>query len=323
MQYIFIVNSNIHKRRKKGLEKAVAALPSDLRNKSKIVYTERANHAEELAVTYAEKYGSECIIFACGGDGTIHEIANALAFRNSPMGIIPLGTGNDFARTIYPKDIYKKPLEILKHLSEPNIRPIDLLRIDSYDMMGNHIPMWSRYCLNVASMGLDTQVQARAKRIAAKHPKSLLFRNNAYPIAARRTLLGGWSFKMDYSIELTSGEMIEKKNVRYSLVSICNGRYYGGGYCPAPDASLDDGALEVCLVDHMSRAKALSKLTQYKKGKHVGQPGFTTFHSTSGVFSSHDSNLQLQGNYDGEDFFGHKVRYEIVPNAIQLATFSS
>ena len=126
---------------------------------------------------------------------------------------------------------------------------------------------------------------------------------------------------MDYSIELENGEMIEMKNVDYSLVSICNGRYYGGGFCPAPSAEIDDGVLDVCLVDHMSRTKAFSQLMKYKKGHHVGQPGFTMYRSTSGIFSSLDSNFQLQGNYDGEDFFGHKVRYEIVPKAIRFANF--
>ena len=50
---------------------------------------------------------------------------------------------------------------------------------------------------------------------------------------------------MDYKIELENGEMIEKKGMDYSLVSICNGRFYGGGFCPAPDASIDDGVLDV------------------------------------------------------------------------------
>ena len=316
------MNSNIHKRRKKALEKAVASLSADLRNKSKIVYTEHENHAEELAVTYAEKYGSECIIFACGGDGTVHEIANALAFRNSPMAVIPLGTGNDFARTLYPKEIYKDPMQILKRLEAPMIHPIDLFRIDSYDYMGNHLPSWSRYSLNVASMGLDTLVQAKAKRIVAKHPRSLLIRNNAYTIAALSCLKSGWRFTMDYSIELENGEMIEKKDMRYSLVSICNGRYYGGGFCPSPVAEIDDGVLNVCIVDDMSRLKAFSKLLKYKKGKHLGQKGFTFYRSTSGIFTSLNSNMQMQGNYDGEDFFGHKVRYEVIPSAIQMAFFT-
>lgn len=322
MQYLFIVNSNIHKRRKKALEKAIAALPSDFRNHSQIFYTDHPNHAEELAVTNSEKYGSECIIFACGGDGTVHEIANALAFRSSPMAVIPLGTGNDFARTLYPREIYKDPLSVLKKLESPMIRSIDLFRIDSYDFMGNHLPMWSRYSLNVASMGLDTLVQAKAKRMVAKHPKSLFFRKHAYSIAAVSCLLNGWRFKMDYSIELENGEMIEKKNVDYSLVSICNGRYYGSGFCPAPGASVDDGVLDVCIVDHMSRGKAFSQLMKYKKGKHVGQKGFSFYRSTSGIFTSLNSNMQMQGNYDGEDFFGHKVRYEVIPSAIQMAFFT-
>lgn len=321
MQYIFIVNSNIHKRKKKAFEKALYSLPKDIRTKVIVKYTRYENHAERLAVAFSEKFGSECIIFACGGDGTVHEVANALAFRSSPMGVLPLGTCNDFCRTVYPPELCKKPLQILKRLENPEIRPIDLLRIDSYDALGNHLPIWSRYSLNIASMGLDTLVQAKAKLMVAKHPKSMFYRKHAYSFAAVSCLLAGWRYKMDYSIELENGEIIEKKDVRYSLVSICNGRYYGGGFCPAPAAEIDDGVLDVCLVDHMSRTKAFSQLLKYKKGHHVGQNGFSMFRSTSGIFSSLDSNFQLQGNYDGEDFFGHKIRYEIVPKAIRFASF--
>lgn len=321
MKYIFIVNANIHKKRRKAFDRAIQRLHSDIRKRSIVEYTQYEHHAEQLAVEYSEKYGSECIIFAVGGDGTVHEIANALAFRNSPMGVIPLGTGNDFARSVYPKELYKKPLSLLDYVEQVNIKPIDLLRIDSYDALGNHLPIWSRYSLNIASMGLDTLVQAKAKLMVAKHPKSMFIRNNAYSFAAVSCLMAGWRYKMDYSIELEDGEIIEKKGVPYSLVSICNGRYYGGGFNPAPQAWIDDGVLDVCLVDHMSRTKAFTQLLKYKKGKHVGQPGFSMFRSTSGIFSSLDSNFQLQGNYDGEDFFGHKIRYEVVPQAIQFASF--
>ena len=320
MKYIFIVNAKIHKSKKRAFDKAISRLYREIRKNVIVEYTEYEHHAEQLAVDYSEKYGSECIIFACGGDGTVHEIANALAFRNSPMGVIPLGTGNDFARTVYPKEIYKHPLRILDFLEQFNIRSIDLLRIDSYDALGNHLPMWSRYSLNIASMGLDTLVQAKAKLLVAKHPKSGFMRKHAYSFAAISCLMAGWRYRMDYSIELDTGEIVEKKDVPYSLVSICNGRYYGGGFCPAPDASVADGVLDVCLVDHMSRTRAFTQLMKYKKGTHIGQPGFTMFQSTSGIFSSRDSNFQLQGNYDGEDFFGHKVRFEVVPQAIQFAS---
>ncbi|MBR3058136.1 MAG: hypothetical protein IKG93_09270 [Clostridiales bacterium] len=321
MQYVFIVNANIHKKQRKAFEKTILSFPKDLRSKTIVKFTRYEHHAEKLAIAFSERYGSECIIFACGGDGTVHEIANALAFRSSPMGVIPLGTCNDFVRTLYSAEACKNPLSILKRLESPEIRPVDMLRIDSYDALGNHLPIWSRYSLNIASMGLDTLVQAKAKQMVAKHPKSMFYRKNAYSLAAVSCLLAGWRYKMDYAIELENGEIMEKKNVRYSLVSICNGRYYGGGFCPAPNAEIDDGVLDVCLVDHMTRTKAFSQLLKYKKGHHVGQPGFTMYRSTSGIFSSLDSNFQLQGNYDGEDFFGHKIRYEIVPKAIRIAVY--
>ena len=213
-------------------------------------------------------------------------------------------------------------MQILKRLENPMIHSIDLFRIDSYDFMGNHLPAWSRYSLNVASMGLDTQVQSKAKRIVAKHPKSMFIRNNAYSIAALSCLKNGWKFSMNCSIELENGEMIEMKDVDYSLVSICNGRYYGSGFCPAPQASIDDGVLDVCIVEKKSRLKAFSQLMKYKKGKHVGLKGFSFYRSTSGIFTSLNSNMQMEGNYDGEDFYGHKVRYEIIPQAIQMAFFT-
>ncbi|HOO61355.1 MAG TPA: diacylglycerol kinase family protein [Bacillota bacterium] len=323
MHYIFIVNSRAHKKVLADFNKALSIVPKSIAESIEVAYTEHAGHAEELAIDYSDKYGTDAIIFACGGDGSVHEIANGLAFRNTPMAVFPLGTGNDFARTVLPKEFYRDPFLFFKNLSSYEIRPIDLLRIDSYDAMGNHLPIWSKYSLNVASMGLDTLVQAKAKAMVAAHPKSLFYRKNAYSIAAVSCLLNGWNYRMDFSIELANKETITKKNVAYSLTSICNAKYYGNGFCPAPDAVIDDGILNVCVVSSMSRMKAFGLLSKYKQGKHIGQPGITMYQAKSGVFSSLDSNFQLQGNYDGEDFYGHQVRFEVIPQAIQYAFFNA
>ena len=86
-----------------------------------------------------------------------------------------------------------------------------------------------------------------------------------------------------------------------------------------PLAKVDDGALEVCIAASVTRLRAIRLLSLYKAGRHTTCKEVKTFKVTSGVITSDDPSFQLQGNYDGEDFFGHRIRFEVFPEALNLA----
>ena len=115
MRYFLIINSRSNPRRLAGIDDAinkVSQYNSDLRARIELRYTEYAGHACDIASEIAEQYGETAAVVVCGGDGSIHEVANVLAFTKTPLICIPFGTGNDFANDII--DINNNKLIIVK-----------------------------------------------------------------------------------------------------------------------------------------------------------------------------------------------------------------
>ena len=131
------------------------------------------------------------------------------------------------------------------------------------------------------------------------------------------------SYKIDYNLELIDSDIneISEKDEFVSL-SICNGKYYGSGFCPAPTASVDDGVLDVCAIEKRSFWELFKTFIRYKDGLHVGRPGVRTFKATSGIITCKDNSFQLLGNYDGVIFHGHRIRFEVFPEAINVGFLS-
>lgn len=317
MRYIFIINSLSQSKYLTELNNAIAAVDSDLRLRIELRFTEYSGHAKDIAVDISDKYGSNVAIVVCGGDGTVHEVANALVHRNTPLIVFPFGTGNDFVRSVFPFKNRNNIKYMLENLDNMAFYPIDLVRVDCYDILGAHLSNWSAYSNNISSIGLDTVVQARAKaRVRAKN--NWFNSKTAYIIEALNAVLHCRSFKLSYQLELCNGEMIESSSDEYTLISICNGQYYGNGFRPAPSAVLDDGVIDVCVVDKVGLFKAFYLLILYKLGKHEGKNGIHTYKCTSGTITSDSESYQLIGNYDGEDFYGHRIRFEVFQSALRL-----
>ena len=102
-----------------------------------IVLTENKSHAKVAAQGFAEKYGSNGIVYACGGDGTNSEVASALCMTETPMSLIPMGTANDFAKN-FDYGQFK-----IEDTFEPTIEPIDIIKVND------------TYCINIMSLGFD------------------------------------------------------------------------------------------------------------------------------------------------------------------------
>ena len=172
-------------------------------------------------------------------------------------------------------------------------------------------------CDNISSIGLDTVVQARAK--AMVRANNNWFNNKtAYLRSAIHAVLHRSSFKFDYKLELENGEVFESTDSEYTLICVCNGQYYGNGFRPAPNAFIDDGIIDVCVVDKVNFFRAAYLLFLYKFGKHIGKNGVHTYRCTSGTITCHDRATQLIGNFDGEDFFGNRIRFEVFQSAINI-----
>lgn len=181
--------------------------------------TEHPGHAEHLAREAASD-GYE-VVFAWGGDGTINEVARALASTRTALAIVPAGSGNGLARAL---SIPLNPARALTHAVQHSAR-----RIDAGSLGG-------RFFVNVAGVGLDAEVASRFARRGT--------RRGALPYISIAVHLGLRYQALDYTLDVAGDRLRE----RALVVALANSPQYGNGAIVAPHASLHDGLLDVVVV---------------------------------------------------------------------------
>lgn len=325
MKFVFVVNSKARQQEFEDFISMLNSMSSTHTAAVEIRQTEYAGHAVEIAkeikAAYEGKSDDECdtVVIATGGDGTIHEIANALAGTRVPMGVLPLGTGNDFSRTVMDEQHRSNKELCLSDILTGNIRiaDIDLIKVESYDTAGKLIPECSAWCNNVASIGFDTDVQSMAKAKVAKNPKSKFVRRTAYMTSAVSLLVGNRGHDMSFTSNRADGKPSRSDKDRYTMVAVCNGGYYGDGFHPAPLARVNDGLMDICVIDDVALIKAVGLLGQYKKGTHSSSSAVDSFQCSRITVTAPKDKILL-GNYDGEDFSGNRIDFTLVPDSLRL-----
>ena len=304
--YRFIINPTAGKHRSEAVERAIEArfAASGGSRIFEIHRTERPGHATEIARAIGERDGSKAVIFACGGDGTVNEVVNGLAGTGAALGVLPCGTGNDFVRTVYETRDFEG---ILARIDDHAYRFIDAARFND------------QLFVNVASLGFDTIVGLKAKALVAKAP---WIGGISYGIAAVAGLTGQHSFPMELDIEVDSGDGTSTRVVRtepFTLMAVCNGAYYGGGFHPAPIADAADGLLNICVVRKLGALKILALIPRYAAGTHMENPAVTMYKVRKGVIRKVGEKLAV--NCDGESSYEDAISFEVLPGSIRLAVF--
>ena len=238
-----------------------------------IFLTERPGHARDL--TQAALARGVSLIVAWGGDGTVNEVASMVAFRDASLAVIPSGSGNGLARELrIPFD----PAAAFATALGGVDRVIDAGELDG------------RLFFNIAGLGLDARV---AHQFAAH---GLVRRGfvRYLEIAARELL----TFEPHEYAILADGA---QARTRAMIVAIANGRQYGNGALIAPDARIDDGKLDVVIVDHRSLFKTLCGVPKLFRGK-LGEVDGVRMFTTSTVEITSDRPVLY--HVDGEPFVG-------------------
>lgn len=313
MKYIFIENPIAGNKDRQMLFKQVQSAFRMIDDEMIIEETHYRGHAKEISRAYAEKYGDGCVIVSCGGDGTVHEIANGLAHTDTPLMILPFGTGNDFAKKIYStKKIDSGNVVKAFGLHNGKIR-YKIMPIDLIDYNGEK-------CINVMSYGLDTKVETIGRKIAGKVK---FLGQQAYNIAVVPSILQSLHYQINFELDCVGRDGKPYKWTEtpsdYTLFAVCNASYYGGGFCPAPDSRLDDGLLDFCKVDAINLAQALPLIPKYSAGtaNEEASDKIHTGYLTGGRIWSTDGSALL-GNCDGENFDYSEVVFRIEKKALKL-----
>ena len=251
MKHIFIINPYAGK---KDQTARIYAMADALREKHGLecscILTDRPGGATDMARKLAET-GEEIRVYACGGDGTIGEVANGLAgFPNAAMTCIPVGTGNDFLKNF-------GDATPLFHDAE-NLWDGDQCAIDLIECNG-------RLAVTIACNGIDARVAESVHR----YSKTPALSGKGSYIASIVVNFLGSAIARKWTVQLDNGPPTEGE---YALVSLCNGRYYGGGFFPVPEAKMDDGVLHAVVIRKVSRAEFIRLVGPYSKGKHRELP---------------------------------------------------
>ena len=252
MKHIFIINPTAGK---SDSRQKIYGMAESLRQNHGLdvqcILTKKQGHATELARKLCES-GEELRFYACGGDGTVNEVANGIiGYDNAAMTVIPVGTGNDFLKNFGD--------DAEKFKDAENLWDGPQFPMDAIDVNG-------RVALTIACSGID----ARVAQDVHKYSESPLLDGKGsyvYSLAVNFLFKGigsHWTVELD-------GETIEDD---FSLVSVCNGRYYGGGFMPVAEARMDDGVLNTLVVRKVSRGTFLRFVGPYSKGGYSAFPQY-------------------------------------------------
>ena len=276
MKYIFIVNPSAGNGRGKKLIPKIEEECKKRNRSFEIRYITEDKSGYDIAIEYKDE---ENVIFVVGGDGTLCVTLPGIVGTKNKLGIIPAGSGNDTYRTI-------KTMEDGEAL-------IDIGKINN------------RYFINVACTGIDAEVGNNIDKFRDTFiPSSQLYNVSIFYTFA--------TFKCKNIKIKTSIKNIEDK---YTILSICNGSYYGGGFKIAPKSRLTDGLLDIYYAEKMPKFKMIPLILKLKDGKHEGKRRIHKFR-TNHVELELEEDIAF--NVDGEKMVDKKFIIDVIPKAITL-----
>ena len=292
MKHLFIINPAAGSRDRtrsytEQIEKSCAPRGLDY----EIRISQYPGNCEEIAREAAQT-GEPVRIYACGGDGTLNEVtAGAAGFENAAVTVFSGGSGNDFVKIFNdPKAFFD-----LDRLLESEETVFDLIRVND------------RISLNICSVGLDARIGtdvANYKRIP------LLSGFRAYAVSTAVNVVRGIAehYVVKIGDETIDGEM--------TMICVCNGRFYGGGFNPVPEADPADGLLDVLLVDKVTRLQVPGVIGKYKAGRYKELPHLVRHFRTDRLQILCDK--VSSANVDGELLAAQSVNIRVADEKLRF-----
>lgn len=221
------------------------------------------------------------VVVAIGGDGTFHEVLNGMDFSKAKLGFVPAGRGNDFARGAGFSFDPKEAIDAIVRAKESNL---------------DYIQVGKRRCLNACGTGLDVEVLRLTDQ-----------KNYTYVGSLSKTLMNFKPYKV--RVEACG------KKTEYECVTaiLCNGTQYGGGMKVCPPAKIDDGLLDLMILEK-PKVPALFVMPSFVRGKHIGKYYCTHVPcETATIINESFPYIQI----DGEIYEGNKLEGRIVRGGLK------
>ena len=274
MKHLFIINPAAGSRdRTEAYKKKIREAFQGSEEEYRVEVSKAPGDCCRLAREAAES-GEEYRIYACGGDGTLNEVAaGAAGFSNAAVTVFAGGSGNDFVKLFSDRDAFRD----LERLLDCQEVTFDLMKVNG------------DICLNIASVGLDARIGtdvSNYKRIP------LLQGFRAYAASTVINVIRGIS---EHYVIKINGQTIDGQQ---TMICACNGRYYGGGFNPVPTADPTDGILDVLVVRKVSRLQVPGEVGKYRAGRYKELPHLVTHYRTDKVEILCDKPTPI--NLDGE-----------------------
>ena len=273
-----------------------------------VAFTKSRGDGAEIARRAAEK-GRKFII-ACGGDGTINEVANGIIESgvDVELGVLPSGTGGDFRRSL---NIPHGTREAARALKTGQTKKIDIGKVTFRDHDDKEV---SRYFLNVSSVGLAASIIERVKASSTADwlPIPSLKGKASFALSTLQEVIG-----IEYETVRVRIDDGEEHNLNTVNFCVANARYFGGGMMIAPEAKLDDGYFDVINIGDLGTAKILLNAYKLYGGTHLTLPEVKTKLARRIEISSlngEEIHLETDGELPGK----LPAVYEIVPQALRI-----
>ena len=292
MTHLFIINPAASSRdRTESYREKIRAVCESRGLPYRIQISQAPGDCRRLARAAAET-GGEYRIYACGGDGTLNEVADGAAgFPNVAVTVFSGGSGNDFVMLFDdPKAFFD-----LERLVDAEEVTFDMIRCNETK------------ALNICSVGLDARIGtdvSHYKRLPLLHG----FR--AYAASTVVNLCKGIS--EHYAVEI-DGQRIDGE---FTFVCACNGRYYGGGFNPVPEADPTDGLLDVLLVDKVNLLMVPGLIGKYKNGRYQELNHLVRHYKTKELKIFCDKEVPV--NVDGEALYAKEVEFAIADEKLRF-----
>ena len=258
-----------------------------------LAYLIQYTHSQQEIIQFIKQLSQPARIYSVGGDGALNIVVQATVHTQHEVVVIPLGTGNDFCRMLTKE---KNPVTLLKQSLKCQAIPIDTIALNDL------------YFINSACFGVDSII---ATHVHDTPHIPLVPDSKSYIVSILQHV---FQYQFDEVVIEGDGQLLYKGPV--TLCTFNNGQYYGGGFPIIPHANVQDGYMDICVVDKVPKSKIpylltflLRRLLHKRKEVHF-------FKVKEAHISSH-----ITCNMDGDEVQGEEFDLKVMPQSIQFVMY--